>query len=64
MNGFDRQQWFAVLMLLVIALFVSTGLPIAPRWRRYFRVAAIALFAVAVAVVLGRIGLWLMAGGR
>jgi len=60
MNGFDRQQWFSALVLLVIALFVSAGLPLPPPWRRRFRVAAISLFAAALVVVLALIALWLV----
>jgi hypothetical protein len=53
------QQWLAALALTVTVLFVSAGLPIAPRWRRWFRLAAIGLFLVAVVVTIVQIALWL-----
>ncbi len=58
MNGLDRQRLLAGLMLLVMALFVSAGLPRAARWRGRLRLAAIIGFLVAVAAALAEIALW------
>ena len=62
MDGLNRQQLFAALIGLVTALFVMGGLP--GRWRRQLRGAAIAVFILAVVVVLVQIGLWLAEAGR
>jgi hypothetical protein len=62
MGGFDRQRWLTGLILLVMALFVSAGMPFAARWRRELRLAAIAGFLVALAVALGEIARWLIGG--
>jgi hypothetical protein len=58
MNGFDRQQTLAAVMALVMALFVASGYPPAARWRRQLRMAAIALFCVAVALALIETAMW------
>jgi len=63
MTGFD-QQWLAAMVLVVTALFVAGGLPIAEQWRRRFRTAAIGAFVLAMVVALLEIALWLFAGGR
>jgi hypothetical protein len=63
MNGFDRQRLLSALMLVVVGLFVSAGLPQAARWRRHLRLASIIGFVIAVTVVLGEIVVWLVAGG-
>jgi hypothetical protein len=63
MDGFDRQRLLSGLMLLVMALFVSAGLPSAARWRRQLRLAAIIGFLIAVAAALGEIALWLIGRG-
>jgi hypothetical protein len=60
----SEQQWLAALALMVTALFVSAGLPLAPQWRRRFRIAAIGVFLVAVVVVFALIAQWLADGGR
>jgi cell division protein FtsW (lipid II flippase) len=62
MDGLNRQQMFAALIGLVTALFVMGGLP--GPWRRQLRAAAIAVFILAVVVVLVQIGLWLAEPGR
>jgi cell division protein FtsW (lipid II flippase) len=53
-----KQQLLAAVVLLVMALFVSTGLPIARRWRRMLRITAIILFILAVVAVLVEIVRW------
>ena len=63
MNGIDRGQLITVLTLLVMALFVSSGVRFAGRWHRPLRTGAIALFAVALALVLVEIAIWLSGGG-
>jgi len=63
MTAFE-QQWLSALVLLVMALFVSAGLPIAPRWRRTLRIAATMGFVLALVVVLVRIAFWAGGGGR
>jgi hypothetical protein len=60
----SAQQWVAALGLLVAALFVSSGLPIAPQWRRRFRIAAIGVFFVAIVVAIIKTALWLAGGSR
>jgi hypothetical protein len=57
-NGFDRQRLLSALILLVMALFVASGVPPATRWRRPLRLAAIAGFFIALAVALAQIALW------
>ena len=64
MNGFDRQQLLSALVLLVMALFVASGLPQAARWRRPMRHAAIAGFFIAAALALAEIVFWLTGSGR
>jgi len=59
MSGFDRHQAIAALIALVTALFVAAGAMPALRWRRQLRAAAIIGFAIALAVVLSEIALWL-----
>jgi hypothetical protein len=58
MSGFDRQRLLTALILLVMALFVSAGLPIAARWRGPLRYAAIIGFFIALAMVFGEIAFW------
>jgi len=58
MTDFDRQQMLAAVMALVMALFVASGYPPAARWRRQLRMAAIALFFVAVALALIETAMW------
>jgi hypothetical protein len=60
----SAQQWVAALGLLVAALFVSSGLPIAPQWRRRLRIAAIGVFFVAMVVAIVQTVLWLAGGSR
>jgi hypothetical protein len=64
MNGFDRQQLLSALILVVMALFVSAGLPPAARWRRQLRLAAIVGFFIALAVALAEIVVWWTGLGR
>ena len=58
MDGFDRQRLLSALILVVMALFVSTGYPPSARWRRQLRLAAILGFGVALAAALAEIVLW------
>lgn len=60
MSDFDRQRLLSALILLVMVLFLSGGMPFAARWRRQLRFAAIGGFLIAVAVVLGEIAFWLI----
>ena len=64
MNGFDRQRLLTALILLVMALFVASGVPPAMRWRRKLRLAAIAAFFIALALALAEIALWWTGPGR
>jgi hypothetical protein len=58
MDGFDRQRLFSALILVVTALFVSSGVPQLTRWRRRLRLAAIVGFLIALAAALADIALW------
>jgi hypothetical protein len=60
----SEQQWIAALGLMVAALFVSAGLPVAPQWRKRFRVAAIGVFVLAVVAVLAAIARDMTGGAR
>jgi hypothetical protein len=60
----SAQQWVAALGLLVAALFVSSGLPIAPQWRRRLRIAAIGVFFVVMVVAIVQTVLWFAGEGR
>ena len=64
MDGFDRQRLLSALILVVMALFVSTGYPPAARWRRQLRLAAIIGFFVALAATLAEIVLWWAGSAR
>ena len=64
MNGFDRQRLLTALILVVMALFVASGVPPATRWRRKLRVAAIVVFFVTLALALAEITLWWTGPGR
>ena len=64
MNGVDRQQMLSALMLLVMALFVFGGAPFGARWRRPLRLAAIALFVLAMALALAETVFWWLGPGR
>ncbi len=64
MNGVDRQRLLSALMLLVMALFVSGGVPMAARWRRPLRLAAIAGFVLAMALALAESVFWWIGPGR
>jgi hypothetical protein len=64
MNGFERQRLLVALMLAVMALFVASGSPFAARWRPWLRRAAIIGFAVAAALALGEIAVWLTGSSR
>ena len=59
MSGFDRGQAIAALIALVTALFVAAGAMPGLRWRRQLRAATIIGFAVALAIVLVDIAIWL-----
>ena len=58
MDSFERQRLFSALILIIMALFVSSGVARPTRWRRPLRLAAITGFAVAVAAALAEIFLW------
>ena len=63
MTGLDH-RWLAALVLLLTALLVSSGLPLAAHWRRRLRIAAVGLFILALVVVIAEIGRWLLGAGR
>lgn len=50
---------FYALSLLVIALFVASGMARTTSWRPRLRLAAIVFFALAVAIALAAIAFWL-----
>jgi hypothetical protein len=58
MDGFDRQRLLSALMLVVMALFVASGLRVPARWRRRLRLAAIGAFVVALIAALAAIVIW------
>jgi len=58
MNGFDRQQLLTALILLVTALFVSSGVASAAPWRWSLRLAATVAFVIAVVLALAEIVYW------
>jgi hypothetical protein len=58
-NYADRQRLLTALMLLAMAFFVASGTAFAGRWRRPFRLAAIAGFLAALAIALVEIAVWL-----
>jgi len=64
LNGIDRYRLLSALILLVMALFVASGLPQAARWRRPARLAAIAGFLIAVALALAEVVVWWAGLGR
>ncbi len=64
MDGLDRQSLFSALILVVMALFVASGLPPAAGWRRQLRLAAVAGFVIAVALALADIVFWWTGPGR
>ena len=64
MGGFERQQLYGAVILLVTALFVASGYAPVSRWRRPLRGAAIGLFILAVAAATAEIILWLAEPGR
>ena len=59
MNEFDRQRLLSALILLAMAFFVAGGMPLAGRWHRQFRLAAIVGFLAALVVALAEIARWL-----
>ena len=61
MGGFERQQLYGAVILLVTALFVASGYM--PAWRRPLRIAAIGFFILAVAAATAEIILWLAEPG-
>ena len=62
MGGYERQQLYGTVILLVTALFVASGYM--PAWRRKLRAAAIGVFLLALAASLIEIALWLAEPGR
>ena len=64
MGGFERQQLFGALILLVTALFIAGGYPPLARWRRQLRIAAIGFFVLALAAAMLEIIFWLAEPGR
>jgi len=58
----SEQQWLSALALMVVALFVSAGLPIAPRWQRRLRIAALGVFSVAAIAAIILTAIWLAGG--
>ena len=64
MGGYERQQLYGALILLVTALFVASGYAPAARWRPVLRAAAIGFFLLALAAALLEIILWLAEPGR
>ncbi len=58
MYGFDRQQLLTALILLVTALFVSSGVASAAPWRRPLRLAATGAFVIAMVLALAEIVYW------
>jgi hypothetical protein len=54
----DRQQIFAVLIGSATVLFVAAGAP-GFRYRRQVRIAAVAVYGVALVVVLAWVAMWL-----
>lgn len=53
-----EQQWIPALVLMVVALFVAAGLPVAPQWRKGLMIAAIGAFLIALVVILLEIARW------
>jgi hypothetical protein len=63
-RGLASERLLSALILVVMTLFVASGVPGAGRWRRPLRLAALAGFAVALLLALGAIARWLAAAGR
>jgi hypothetical protein len=63
MSPYDRQRLFGSLMLVSLALFVSSGTAVPPSWRRWLRGGAVAIFALAVLAALVEVALWLRGAG-
>jgi len=59
MNAFDPQRLTRALILLATSMYL---IAVAPGfgWRRQLRLAAVGVYGVALAMVLGWIALWLM----
>jgi hypothetical protein len=57
MQIMDRQQLISALMLAATALYLIAAAP-GFRYRRATRIAALALYGVAVAVALVFVGIW------
>ena len=64
MGGFEQQRLYGALILLVTALFIAGGYPPLARSRRPLRIAAIGIFALALAAAMLEIILWLAEPGR
>jgi ABC-type Mn2+/Zn2+ transport system permease subunit len=58
MIGLDRHRLLFGLVLLVTALFVTSGYPPAARWRRQIRQAAIIAFCLATIAALTDLLCW------
>ena len=54
----DNTQLLTALILLVTALFVSSGVTSAAPWRRPLRLAATGAFVIAVVLALAEIVYW------
>jgi hypothetical protein len=60
MNAADRHQLLAILISLVTALFVISGLPPVARWRLALRRAVIVGYLFALALALIEVAQWLL----
>ena len=63
-RGLETARLFNALVLIVMALFVASGMQGAGRWRRPLRLAAIIGFAAAVVLALAETGMWWAGAGR
>ena len=62
MPDLERGQMISALFYLIIALFLAGGVVSRHRHQVALRRASIALYAVAVVVVIGLVALWLAGG--
>ncbi|MBV9829633.1 MAG: hypothetical protein JO001_28770 [Alphaproteobacteria bacterium] len=58
MNAFEHQRLFSALLLLVMALFVGSGVISGEKWRQRLRLGAILCFIFAVLAALIDIARW------
>jgi hypothetical protein len=63
-RGLAPDRLLSAIILVVMTLFVASGVPDAGRWRRPLRLAALGGFAVALLLALALIGRWLADAGR